>query len=88
MIKVGLNGFGRIGRAITRILAEKRNFKIIVINEIDEDVENLAYLLKYDSIYGKFKGNIKTRNDSIIANNNKIKFFSKKKNSRCSMGKI
>ena len=62
MIKVGLNGFGRIGRAITRILAEKRNFKIIVINEIDEDVENLAYLLKYDSIYGKFKGNIKLLN--------------------------
>jgi len=79
MIKVGLNGFGRIGRAITRILAEKRNFKIIAINEIDEDVENLAYLLKYDSIYGKFKGNVKIRNGNIIVNNNKINFFSKKK---------
>ena len=47
-INIGINGFGRIGRVIARILATKK-FKVVLINEIDEDVNNLAYLFKYDS---------------------------------------
>ena len=53
MIRVGINGFGRIGRAITKIISKSKNIKISVINEIDENIGNLYYLLKYDSIYGK-----------------------------------
>ena len=48
MIKIGINGFGRIGRAITRIISNSQNIKITAINDIDDDVKNLAYLLKYD----------------------------------------
>ena len=59
MIKIGINGFGRIGRAITRIISNSQNIKITAINDIDDDVKNLAYLLKYDSIYGKFKQQVK-----------------------------
>ncbi len=79
MITVGINGFGRIGRIVTRILSSKKNFKISLINEVDDDVSNLAYLLKYDSIYGKFPGTIKHRNKNIYINNKKIKLTSKKK---------
>ena len=57
-INIGINGFGRIGRVIARILATKKKFKVVLINEIDEDVNNLAYLFKYDSHYGKFSGSI------------------------------
>lgn len=80
MIKIGLNGFGRIGRAITRIVAEKKEFEIKVINEIDEDLSNLAYLLKYDTIYGKsrFKISILKESNSLAINNKNIKFYSKK----------
>ena len=61
MIRVGLNGFGRIERVVTRILSTKRKYKLVLINEIDDDVQNLAYLFKYDSIYGKFKGKVTTK---------------------------
>ena len=71
-IKIGINGFGRIGRVITRILSTKKKFKIVLINEIDEDVNNLAYLLKYDSHYGKFNGSISADKKTIKINNNKI----------------
>tara|TARA_B100000965_G_scaffold406313_1_gene444576 strand:- start:3323 stop:4360 length:1038 start_codon:yes stop_codon:yes gene_type:complete len=79
MIRVGLNGFGRIGRAITRIASDEKKVKIVLINDIDEDKNNLTYLLKYDSIYGKFNKKVKFNNNSITINNNKIKFFTKKK---------
>ena len=59
MIRMGLNGFGRIGRAIFRINELNQFFNIVAINDIDPNVENHAYLLKYDSIYGKFSGRIK-----------------------------
>tara|TARA_Y100000741_G_C18258271_1_gene559714 strand:+ start:1164 stop:2201 length:1038 start_codon:yes stop_codon:yes gene_type:complete len=79
MIRVGLNGFGRIGRAITRIASDKKNIKIVAINDLDEDKNNLAYLLKYDSIYGKFNKKISLRNNKIKINKNTINFYTKNK---------
>lgn len=54
MITVGLNGFGRIGRAVARILSGRADLKLVVVNELNDDLNNLAYLLKYDSVYGRF----------------------------------
>ena len=71
-INIGINGFGRIGRVIARILATKKKFKLVLINEIDEDVNNLAYLFKYDSHYGKFSGSITADKKIIKINKNKI----------------
>ena len=79
MIKIGLNGFGRVGRVLTRLISSQKNMKLVAINEIDTDVNNLAYLLKYDSIYGKFKGKVTSANGYIFINGEKIKTFSKKK---------
>ena len=79
MIRVGLNGFGRIGRILTRMITSKRKFELVLINEIDDDVENLAYLLKYDSIYGKFKADIKIKHKSLFLNGKKILIYSRNK---------
>ncbi len=79
MIRVGLNGFGRIGRVVARILSTKRKYKLVLINEIDNDIENLAYLFKYDSLYGKFNGRVKKNGNSILINKDEVKIFSKKK---------
>mgnify|MGYP001448208056 FL=1 len=78
MIKIGINGFGRIGRAITRIISSKKDFRILAINEINNDVSNLSYLLKYDTIYGKLKSKISIKKNEIYLGKNKIKFFHKK----------
>ncbi len=54
MIRVGLNGFGRIGRAITRIAEGHPDLDIVVVNELDPDIHNFRYLLTYDSLHGRF----------------------------------
>jgi len=52
-MRVGINGFGRIGRAITRINLQRGVFDLVAVNDINPDIHNLAYLLKYDSTYGR-----------------------------------
>ncbi len=78
MIKIGINGFGRIGRSITRIISSKKDLKIVAINEINNDLDNLGYLLKYDTIYGKLKNKINVTKSEINIDNKRIKFFCKK----------
>ena len=52
-LRVGINGFGRIGRAIYRINSQKDYFEVVAINDINPDIKNIAYLLKYDTTYGR-----------------------------------
>lgn len=59
-IRVGINGFGRIGRAVHRILSEKVNCQVVAINDLDPSTANHGYLLKYDSTYGRFPGKVET----------------------------
>ena len=77
MIKVGINGFGRIGRAITRIISDLKDINVAAINDIDDDTENLSYLLRYDTIYGKFKHNVKLKSkNNLLINDNTVQFYS------------
>ncbi len=78
MIKIGINGFGRIGRALTRILSKDDSIEIIFINDINPNIDNLSYLLKYDSTYGQFELDVKNNNNEIIIENKKIKCFDSK----------
>lgn len=78
MIKIGLNGFGRIGRAITRIADEDGGIEIVVINEIDPDVENSVYLLKYDSTYGRFAGNVASAGNGLLINGRQVDMFAER----------
>jgi glyceraldehyde 3-phosphate dehydrogenase len=73
-MKVIINGAGRIGRCIIRQLSEVSKFKITNINDPFLTAENLAYLLKFDSVYGQFKKNLSVKNNQIIIGNNKINF--------------
>ncbi|PKM83763.1 MAG: type I glyceraldehyde-3-phosphate dehydrogenase, partial [Firmicutes bacterium HGW-Firmicutes-13] len=76
-VKVGINGFGRIGRIVLRASLDSKTMEITTINDLGS-AENLAHLLKYDSIYGKFPGEVKYHNEnSISVNNREIKFFHK-----------
>jgi len=72
MIKIGINGFGRIGRVVFRIMSKNPNFQVVAINDL-LDVDTLAYYLKYDSVFGKFDGSIEVADGSLVVNGQKIR---------------
>ncbi|MFC1782002.1 type I glyceraldehyde-3-phosphate dehydrogenase [Planctomycetota bacterium] len=77
-IKVGINGFGRIGRTVMRILAERsEEFEVMAINDL-ASVEANAHLFKYDSIMGKFKGTITLESDAMVINGRKVRILSER----------
>ena len=80
MIKVGINGFGRIGRAIFRINEYNSAFEISVINDIDPLVDNHVYLANYDSVYGSLINKVSVSNNKKFIKNRdqEIAFYSKK----------
>jgi glyceraldehyde 3-phosphate dehydrogenase len=63
---VAINGFGRIGRSIFRIVADRADFEVVAINDITPD-EPLAYLLRYDTVMGRFKGEVKLEGGYLVA---------------------
>ncbi|KJD36349.1 glyceraldehyde-3-phosphate dehydrogenase [Tamlana sedimentorum] len=71
-LKIGINGFGRIGRIAFRVAAARPDIEIVGINDL-LDVEHLAYLLKYDSVHGKFDGTIDINNGNLVVNGNEIR---------------
>ena len=73
-IKVGINGFGRIGRNVIRAGINHPGLEFVAVNDLT-DVKTLTHLLKYDSTLGPFHGDVKIDGDSIVANGNKIKVF-------------
>ncbi len=77
-VKVGINGFGRIGRLVFRAMAENpERFDIVAINDL-ADADMLAYLLKYDSTQGRFPGKVVAKQDSILVNGKEIKVFAER----------
>lgn len=72
IIRLGINGFGRIGRAIAKINDQHNYFDLVLINDVNPFVENLAYLFKYDSTYGKFPGQVENTKNEIIINGNAV----------------
>lgn len=79
-VKVGINGFGRIGRMVGRAILEKgsKSMELVAVNDIT-DAKSLAHLLKYDSVHGRFPGgDVRAGADSIIVNGKEIKVLSKK----------
>jgi glyceraldehyde 3-phosphate dehydrogenase len=72
MIKVGINGFGRIGRLAFRVAMKRQNVQIVAINDL-LDVDYLAYMLKYDSVHGAFDGTVEVENGKLIVNGDEIR---------------
>jgi len=79
MVKVGINGFGRIGRMVFRAAVENfsKDIQIVGINDL-LDPDYLAYMLKYDSVHGPFTGDIKVEGNFMIVNGNKIRLTAEK----------
>jgi len=71
-IKVGINGFGRIGRLVFREMAKREEFEVIALNDLT-DPKSLSHLLKYDSVHGKYPGDVSYNENSIIVDGKKIK---------------
>ncbi|WP_346890313.1 type I glyceraldehyde-3-phosphate dehydrogenase [Clostridium sp. UBA1056] len=79
MVKVGINGFGRIGRNVFKSLVDQyaKDIEVVAINDLT-DPKTLAHLLKYDTLYGKFNGTVEATENSIIVNGKEIRIFAER----------
>ena len=71
-LKLGINGFGRIGRIAFRAAAKRSDVEVVAINDL-LDVEHLAYLLKYDSVHGRFDGTVEVKDGHLVVNGKKVR---------------
>ena len=77
VLKIGINGFGRIGRLAFRAISKRANVEVVGINDL-QDVEYIAYLLKYDSVHGTFPLNVKTENGHLVVDGKTIRITAEK----------
>lgn len=77
MKRIAINGFGRIGRAALRIIQSRSDLQVVAINDLSP-VDTLAYLLKYDSVHGRFPGKIQIEKDLMVVNGQPIKTCSER----------
>ncbi len=75
MIKVGINGFGRIGRLVMRVSLERDNVDVVAVNDPFIDVEYMKYMLTYDTIHGKYSADIKVEGNDLVINGKTVKVF-------------
>ena len=76
-IKIGINGFGRIGRNVFRIIQENPNIEVVGINDLT-DAATLAHLLKYDSVHGRFNGTVDVDGDVLSVNGKQVNIYSER----------
>lgn len=76
-IRVGVNGFGRIGRLFVRAAAGDPDLDIVALNDLT-DIDSMAYLFKYDSVHGPHKGDVAVQGDSLVIDGKKMKVFNEK----------
>ena len=86
-VKVGINGFGRIGRLVLRRMLDMGGFDIVVINDLTDN-KTLAHLLKYDSVHGRFNGEVKVTENGISVNGDEIKITSEKDPTKLGWGEL
>ena len=75
--KIGINGFGRIGRQVFRIMAERGGFDVVGVNDLT-DAPTLAHLLKYDSVHGRFDADVKADGGDIVVDGDRFKVMAEK----------
>lgn len=73
-VKVAINGFGRIGRCVARIILERNDIELVAINDTT-DIELTKYLFKYDTVHGEFKGSVDSEGDDLVVNGKKSKYL-------------
>ena len=75
MVKIGINGFGRIGRLVLRASLQKEDVQVVAVNDPFVDLEYMVYMLKYDSAQGRFDGTLGTKDGKLVVNGNEITVF-------------
>jgi glyceraldehyde 3-phosphate dehydrogenase len=86
-IKIGINGFGRIGRFVFRVAVAKDNIEVVGINDLI-DVDYMAYMLKYDSTHGQFKGTVDVKDGKLVVNGKAIRVTSVKNPADLKWGEV
>ena len=76
-LKIGINGFGRIGRSVLRLARNRKDMEFVAINDLT-DAKTLAHLLKYDSVHGPYEGSVEARDSEIVVDGKAMKVFSTK----------
>ena len=87
-IKVGINGFGRIGRNVLRAAVNNKNVEIVAINDLPSPTASLAYLFKHDSVFGDFQGTVESKEGAIVVNGKEIKILSHRSPAEIPWGKL
>ena len=86
-LRIGINGFGRIGRMVMRVGSQNPNLEFVAINDL-VPADNLAYLLKYDSTHGGFPGEVRADGDAVILNGKRIQCLSERDPAQLPWGKL
>lgn len=86
-IKVGINGFGRIGRLVFRAAQERKDIEVVAINDLI-DVDYMAYMLKYDTVHGRFSGTVEVKDGKLIVNGNPIRVTAEKNPADLKWGEV
>lgn len=86
-VKVGINGFGRIGRLVFRVMMQRKDFQVVHVNDIT-DANTNAHLLKYDSTHGRYKGTVAVDGDAIVVDGKKVTSSAEKDPAKLPWGKL
>lgn len=86
-VKIGINGFGRIGRLVFRATLKRPNVEVVAINDL-LDVNHLAYLLEYDSVHGRFNGTIEVKDGHLVVDGKKIRITAEKDPKNLKWGEV
>jgi glyceraldehyde 3-phosphate dehydrogenase len=78
MVKVGINGFGRIGRIVYRNALELNDVDVVAVNDPFIDLEYMVYMFKYDSVHGRFKGSVEAKDGQLFINGKAVKVFAER----------
>ena len=88
-IRIGINGFGRIGRLVLRAAISKHNdFQVVAVNDPNVNTAYMAYMLKYDSVHGRCRGEISVNDDKLIIDGKEITTFALKDPAMIPWGKL
>jgi len=86
MVKIGINGFGRIGRLVFRASLERKDVQVVAINDPFIDLDYMVYMLKYDSVHGRFKGEVCTKGGKLVVNGKEIAVFEEREPAKIPWG--
>ena len=86
-VKIGINGFGRIGRSVLRIAKNNPDVEVVAINDLTDAKMN-AYLMKYDSVHGVYPGTVELKDDTLVVDGQAIKVLAERDPSNIPWGKM